>query len=135
MPENPRPPMTAEEFKLRLQVESALLIWVRTSLSLMGFGFVVARFGLFLREVAGIGAMKITAHPGLAIMNNITGTVMIVAGVVVMIASMHNYRQTLDRLDQGDLSPPSKWSLGVWLGVFVAILGIGMAVYLTIIEL
>jgi len=33
---------SAEELKLRLQIETSLLGWVRTSLALMGFGFVAA---------------------------------------------------------------------------------------------
>ena len=35
----------------RLAAERTLLAWIRTSLAMMGFGFVVARFGLFLREL------------------------------------------------------------------------------------
>ncbi len=31
--------------------ERTLLAWVRTGLAMMGFGFVIARFGLFLREI------------------------------------------------------------------------------------
>jgi putative membrane protein len=33
-----------------LAVDRTLLAWIRTDLALMGFGFVVARFGLFLQE-------------------------------------------------------------------------------------
>lgn len=33
-----------------LAAERTLLAWIRTGLALMGFGFVVARFGLFLQE-------------------------------------------------------------------------------------
>lgn len=32
--------------------ERTLLAWVRTGLAMMSFGFVVARFGLFLQELA-----------------------------------------------------------------------------------
>ncbi|HET9088065.1 MAG TPA: DUF202 domain-containing protein, partial [Acidobacteriaceae bacterium] len=32
--------------------ERTFLAWIRTGLALMGFGFVVARFGLFLRELS-----------------------------------------------------------------------------------
>ena len=32
-----------------LAAEQTFLAWIRTGLSLMGFGFVVARFGLFLQ--------------------------------------------------------------------------------------
>ena len=31
--------------------ERTFLAWLRTSLALIGFGFVIARFGLFLREL------------------------------------------------------------------------------------
>jgi putative membrane protein len=34
-----------------LAAERTLLAWLRTGLALMGFGFVVARFGLFLQEL------------------------------------------------------------------------------------
>jgi putative membrane protein len=34
-----------------LAAERTLSAWIRTSLSLMGFGFLVARFGLFLEEL------------------------------------------------------------------------------------
>jgi putative membrane protein len=34
-----------------LATESTFLAWIRTGLALMGFGFVVARFGLFLEQV------------------------------------------------------------------------------------
>jgi putative membrane protein len=31
--------------------QRTLLAWIRTGLALMGFGFAIARFGLFLREM------------------------------------------------------------------------------------
>jgi putative membrane protein len=34
-----------------LAEERTFLAWIRTSLALMGFGFVVARFGLFLQAL------------------------------------------------------------------------------------
>ncbi len=34
-----------------LAAERTLLAWIRTGLALMGFGFVVARFGLFLEQL------------------------------------------------------------------------------------
>jgi putative membrane protein len=34
--------------------ERTLLAWQRTAIALMGFGFVVERFGLFLRMVSGL---------------------------------------------------------------------------------
>jgi putative membrane protein len=34
-----------------LAAERSLLAWIRTGLALMGFGFVVAHFGLFLQQL------------------------------------------------------------------------------------
>jgi putative membrane protein len=53
--------VSSEEFRLMLQLETTMLMWLRTSLALMGFGFVIARFGLFLREIAQ--AHQLTVEP------------------------------------------------------------------------
>ena len=46
-----------EDPLIYLAAERAFLAWVRTLLALMGFGFLIARFGLLLRETeASIGA-------------------------------------------------------------------------------
>jgi putative membrane protein len=127
-------PVTPEDYKLRLQVETTLLVWVRTSLALMGFGFVIARFGLFLREVAQIGSVKVSAHPRLALANSVTGTGMILLGVVVLLAAVYGHRRTVTRLERGDLNLPSRWSAAVILGLVLAALGMVMAAYLAVIE-
>ncbi len=54
-----RPP-TGDEQRTFLAGERTLLAWVRTSLALMGFGFLVAKFGLFLREVVSLRASSQT---------------------------------------------------------------------------
>lgn len=48
-------PEKAEDPRVRLAGERTLLAWIRTGLAMMGFGFVIARFGLFLRETAAAG--------------------------------------------------------------------------------
>jgi putative membrane protein len=132
-PKPPLPKMDSEEFKLWLQLETSLLVWTRTSLSLMGFGFVVARFGLFLREISEAGGAILTPHPTLAALNTVTGTVLIVLGVVVQVISVWSHRRMVVELERGHLSKPLGWSMGVILGLVLAALGIGMAVYLTLV--
>jgi len=47
--------------------ERTLLAWVRTGLAMMGFGFVVARFGLFLREIAAVHAASPPQQHGISL--------------------------------------------------------------------
>ena len=50
------PPAIKVDPNVRMAAERTLLAWIRTGLAMMGFGFVVARFGLFLRELAATHA-------------------------------------------------------------------------------
>jgi len=47
--------------------ERTLLAWVRTAVALMGLGFVVARFGLFLRQLAVERAALAVRGPAAAV--------------------------------------------------------------------
>jgi putative membrane protein len=126
---------SSEEYRLRLQMETTLLVWVRTSLALMGFGFVVARFGLFLREVAEVGNVRLSQHPRLASVSTVAGTAVIGLGVCsLLIAAVAHYRD-VGRLERGELRLPPKFSRGVLLSLLLAALGMALAVYLTLIEL
>jgi inner membrane protein YidH len=77
-----------EEYKMALQLETSLLGWLRTSLALMGFGFVIARFGLFLRELAQANNLAVHTHPLLTTMNPLIGTALILMGMVVLLISV-----------------------------------------------
>jgi putative membrane protein len=120
---------------LRLQLEMGLLAWVNTSLALMGFGFVVARFGLFLRELAQVSNAHLEPHPHLAWVNTVTGVVLILLGVTVLLLSVYSHRALVSHLEKGDPQLPSRWSRGVILSLILAALGVRMAVYLATIEI
>ncbi len=132
MDEKPRK-ITGEEYRLLLQLETSLLMWLRTSLALMGFGFVIARFGLFLREIALANAVHIHTHPWLTSANMFSGTSLIVLGIVVLLLAIRNHQRSVDRMLHGELAMPSRWSLSVILGLILAALGMGIAVYLALV--
>ena len=118
MPEDPR---------VRFAAERTLLAWVRTGLGLMGFGFVVARFGLFLRELpATTGA--VAAQPGGWSMR--FGIAQVLLGVATNVLAAIEYRAVIRRIDRGEAYCPPRWSHGLIVaGVLVAI-GLAMAAYL-----
>lgn len=131
--DDPTGKINDEQFRMLLQLETSLLNWLRTSLALMGFGFVIARFGLFLREIAIAGQMHVHPHSWLPAANTFTGTGLIVLGIVVLLLAVRNHQQTVDRLMRGELAMPSRWSLSVVLSLILAALGMGIAIYLALV--
>ena len=75
--------------------ERTLLAWVRTGLAMMGFGFVVARFGLFLRELASERGLSSQNHVGFSIW---IGTALVLFGVVVNVAAAHRHWRMVKKL-------------------------------------
>ena len=43
------------DLRTYLAAERTFLAWIRTAVACMGFGFVVARFGIFLHELRLVG--------------------------------------------------------------------------------
>jgi len=133
MADEPGRAPTNEEYRMLLQLETSLLVWLRTSLSLMGFGFVIARFGLFLRELAQVGHGGALPHTWVSAANAGTGTGLIVLGVVVLLVAIRNYQRAVDQLRKGALVFPPRWPPGVIVSVLLAAVGMGLALYLSLV--
>lgn len=105
--------------------ERTLLAWVRTSLAIMGFGFVVARFGLYLRMLTG--------HPIDAahrITSTVIGVSLVALGVVALLAACWQYAVFLRTLTPDDLPRGYLLYVGVWVGSALSLLGAILAIYL-----
>jgi putative membrane protein len=131
--EQAAPKVSNEEYRMLLQLEMSLLVWLRTSLALMGFGFVIARFGIFLREIAQASQVTLHPHAWLTHVNTFTGTGLIVLGIVVLLVAVWNHQQTVERLHRGELVLPSRWSASVIVSLLLAALGMGLAFYLALV--
>src|SRR6266481_6771942 len=84
-----------------LAAEQTFLAWIRTGLALMGFGFVVARFGLFLEQLRLIDQASSAPSYGVSLW---FGTALIAVGVLVNLSSAWRHARMVRQLDEGDAS-------------------------------
>jgi len=93
----------------------------------MGFGFVVARFGLFL-QVLQVGRPGFRVRPyGPSFW---FGTALIVLGVIVNVSCAWSHVRLVRDLNRGGpaFHRPSRLAVGV--AIFLAVVGLAMAIYL-----
>ncbi|MCZ2343941.1 MAG: DUF202 domain-containing protein [Bacteroidales bacterium] len=116
-----------EDPRVRFAAERTLLAWVRTGLALMGFGFVVARFGLFLRELAIASDSSLPARTG---WSGGIGVTLVLLGVLVSVFAAWEYRAVIQRIERGEAYQPPRWSLALTVAILLAAIGMGMIVFL-----
>jgi len=93
----------------------------------MGIGFAVSRFGLFLREL-GASESHLSAHAtGLS---QWSGVALVGLGVIVNISAVFRHLQLIRELSSGTWVAGRISKDAVVLGLLLAGVGVGMAVYL-----
>ena len=106
--------------------ERTFLAWIRTGLGLMGVGFAVSRFGLFLREFSSTQHTQVqtsTTHSVAA------GVTLVALGVLINIASVIQHLSVIKKLRTNTWQPePSRTAIA--LALVLAILGVAIAIYL-----
>jgi putative membrane protein len=109
--------------------ERTFLAWIRTGLALMGFGFVVARFNLFLRMIQTHGD---TALPVLSGWSMWFGTVLVLMGVLVQILAVVDYTRFISMVKRGETPGLKPSTLGIVIASGLGLIGFVMAVYLIV---
>jgi putative membrane protein len=80
------------------------LAWLRTSIALISFGFALACFGLFLRQLhSTLTQQEYSADP---IFNSENlGLSLVIVGIIVIAIAAWRYNQVLEQIERGDYRP------------------------------
>jgi putative membrane protein len=113
--------------------ERTFLAWIRTGLALMGIGFAVSRFGLFLRQVtAAESHLPTNIHAtGLSLWS---GVALVALGVIVTLSSALRHIQLVHQLSSGTWQPGRVSRDALILGLILAAVGVAMAIYLMLVR-
>jgi putative membrane protein len=112
--------------------ERTLLAWVRTGLTVMAFGFVVARFGLFLRLVSLQQGEHLPAERIHNQVSNTIGIALVLIGVACMILGAIQHRSYVSTLPPSDVPRTHAAIFPIMLSIILAALGLALAWFLAI---
>ena len=121
-------PIPAEvDSRIYMAAERTFLAWIRTGIALMGFGFVVARFGLFMRELTLAGTHQQSANPSFSLP---IGIGLIGFGIVVNVVSVVRHRRYIAAIDRNDFRSAFGSTFAIWVALLLALSGLAMTIYL-----
>lgn len=127
---------SADHSQQHLANERTFLSWLRTSIALIGLGFIVARFGLFLREFGLVVKNTSNNNPAAVSLfghyqSSLIGISIIILGIALILLALRNYLTTRSYIEKG-FYIPSNFNI-VAASLSLVFLGILIIVYLFVV--
>jgi inner membrane protein YidH len=102
----------------REAAERTLMAWIRTALSLIGFGFGIGKLAAYL-DTAGLHPAHDPPHTSL-----IFGTSFIVVGIFGLLAAIVQHARVLKRLSQPDFAYNAMRPIAMTVAVLLMLIGV-----------
>ena len=116
--ENPIHPNRPSRQREHQANERTFLAWLRTSIALIGFGFAIARFGLFLKQFEADQAPLKDPF----INSQDLGIGLVIFGITIIVLAAWRYSQVFSQIERGDFRPSRR---AIWiLTAIVTLLGV-----------
>jgi putative membrane protein len=116
----------AEDPRIYFAAERTLLAWVRTGLTVIGLGFVVARFGFFLHILRG------GAEGGSQLGSTLIGVGLVLLGSAALAMAAWQHVRFCRGLGPGGRPRPYAVNWSVWFAVILSAVGMLLAGYLLV---
>lgn len=97
--------------------ERTFLAWVRTAIAIMAFGFVVAKFTLFVRQLSLVMGSQRPANTGRGY-SGMLGILLVCFGVITALLALIRYRKIKKSIEQESFGHSENfitWFVGVIL--------------------
>ena len=101
--------------------ERTFLAWIRTSIAIIAFGFVIEKFSLFMKQMAFILGKAGTAEalPSSHGYSAVVGIFLVTFGTMLSVLGFLKFKKTQKQIDQGSYQISSLLELILTLLIFV----------------
>lgn len=113
--------------RVHMANERTFLAWIRTSIGVMAFGFVVEKFALFLKQVSYFIGKEIPSAP-LPGYSSFFGIGLVFLGTLMGVLAFIRYKKVERQIDEDTYRP--SLILDILLTLSVLAMGIFLAIYI-----
>jgi uncharacterized membrane protein YidH (DUF202 family) len=125
-------PARVRNRRVHMANERTFLPWIRTSIGIMAFGFVVVKFALFIKQIASL--LTKTGFPEMHVIqpphgySSFFGIVLVGLGALMGVLAFVRYKKVEKQIDEDTFQP--SLILDILLTITILAVGIFLVVYL-----